>query len=328
MTTRLTLAALAGCAMLFASEAGAANEYSALLKARKFAEAERVANAKLVQDPVDRDALVAKNEAILGSGPASRIEEAVKLGTQCVDAHPRESNCHLALGNALGAKAMHGGIMSAIGYAGKIRDAFKTAVELDPHNLDARFSLLQYYIQAPAIVGGGTGKAQALASQTAAVNAEASRLMLAQLDIAADNLAKAEVGALAVRPQGNDMVADQQRSVLLTLGGKYLAAKKFADSERIYREVQQRFPENESGLYGIARVRQEQGRYREALAAYEQALALSPRPYIYYRIGQTVLALNDKARAVASFEKALSFHTGLSQSMQSDAEEQLKALRR
>jgi tetratricopeptide (TPR) repeat protein len=327
MKTGLTLAAAAAIALLACAPASA-NEYSALLKANKYAEVERAASARLAQDPGDRDALVAKSQAILGSGPAGRIEEAVKLGEQCVAAHPRESSCHLALGNALGSKAVNGGIMSALGYAGTIRDAFKKAVELDPRNLDARFSLLQYYMQAPAIVGGGAGKAQALAAQTAAVNADAAKLMLAQLDLADGQLAKAEAAALAIRAQGNEAVSDNQRDLLLKIGGKYLSEKKYDDSERIYRELLQRFPDAEWGPYGIARVRQEQGRYRDALGGFEQALAIAPKPYIYYRIGQTSLALGDKPRAAASFEKALSFHSGLSKAMTADAEDQLKTIRR
>ena len=326
MKPSLTIAAGALGVLLCAQ--AAANEYSALLKTHKYAEVERIANAKLAQDAGNADALVAKSDAILGAGGEGRLEEAVKLGERCVAAHPQVSNCHLALGNALGTKAVTAGIMSAIGYAGTIRDSFKKAVELDPQNMDARFSLLQYYMEAPGIVGGGTGKALALAAQTAALNADAGKLMMARLDTSDDKMAKAEAMLLAMGTSSNEAVADSQRDLLNSVGYKYLTDKKLGDSERIYREAVKRFPDSDGALYGLARVQQEQGKHREAIAGMEQVIAMSPRAGAWYRIGQSQQALGDKVKAVASYEKALSFKSGMSKNMKADAEEQLKALKK
>jgi tetratricopeptide (TPR) repeat protein len=321
------LAAAALLGLLVCTQAAAANEYSALLHAKKFADVEKLANARLAQDASNADALAAKVEAILGAGPASRLDEAARLGEQCIAAHPQQSSCHLAYGNALGAKAMNSGLMAAMGSAGTIRDAFKKAVELDPRNTDARFSLLEYYIQAPSIVGGGKGKAQALAAQTAALNPEAAKLMTVQLDLADKQFASAETALLAVQPGSDDMVADKQRDLLATLGFRYLTDKRYADSERVFHVLHKRFPDSEMAPYGLARVLQEQGRYREAIAGFEQALAVLDQAASHYRIGQSALALNDKARAASEFARALAFKTGLSKDMQANAEAQLKALR-
>jgi tetratricopeptide (TPR) repeat protein len=327
MNTRSPFVTAALLTLFVSAEASAANEYSPLLRTKKFAEAEKMANARLARDPANADAIVAKVEAILGAGPASRGEEAVKLGEQCVARHPQASNCYLAWGNALGAKAMNAGIMSAMGYAGTIRDAFIKAVELDPRNTEARFSLLQYYVQAPALVGGGKGKAQTLATQTAAINPDAAKLMLAELDIAADRFAGAEATLMAMQPGSDETVADKQRDLLASLGFHYLNEKKFGDGERVFRVLQKRFPDSEMGLYGLGRLQQQQGRYREAIAAFEQAIAILDQANIHYRIGQAAQALNDKPRAVAEYSKALPIRSGLAKSQESDAQAQLKALR-
>ena len=326
MKSSLAIAAGALCVVLSAQ--AAANEYSVLLRTYKFAEVERVANAKLAQDAGNADALVAKTDAILGSGGEGRIEEAVKLGERCVAAHPQVSNCHLALGNALGNKAVTGGIMSAMGYAGTIRDSFKKAVELDPQNMDARFSLLQYYMQAPGIVGGGTGKAQALAAQTATLNADAGKLMMARLDAADGGMARAEAMVMAMATSSNEAVADAQRDLMKSIGNKYLTDKKLGDSERIYREAVRRFPDSQGSLFGLARVQQEQGKHREAIAGMEQVIAMVPSAGAWYRIGQSQQALGDKAKAAAAYDKALSFKSGLPKNFKSDAEDQLKILRK
>jgi tetratricopeptide (TPR) repeat protein len=323
-----SLAIAAGALGVVLSAQAAANEYSALLKTHKYAEVERVANAKLAQDAGNADALVAKSDAIRASGAEGRIEEAVKLGERCVAAHPQASDCHLALGNALGTKALTAGMMAAMGYAGTIRDSFKKAVELDPQNMDARFSLLQYYMQAPGIAGGGTGKAQALAAQTATLNGDAGKLMMARLDTSDDRMAHSEALVMAMATSTNEAVADAQRDLLNSIGSKYLTDKKLGDSERIYREAIRRFPNSHGALYGLARVQQEQGKHREAIAGMEQVIAMVARAGAWYRIGQSQQALGDKAKAAAAYDKALSFASGLPKNLRSDAEDQLKALRK
>jgi tetratricopeptide (TPR) repeat protein len=324
-STLRTSAAL--LALLMAVQPAGASEYQALMKAKKFAEAERAASAKLAQDPANAEAMVARSEAILAGGGETRIEEAVKQSEQCVAAHATHSACHLVLGKALGSKAMNGGMMSAMSYAGTIRDSFKKAVELDPRNVEARFALLQFYMMAPGFMGGGTGKAETLATETAAVNPEAGKLMQASVDLAASKFAKAEAAALAARPGTDEELQDQQQNLLMNIAIKYVGEKKFADADRVLRDTAKRFPDSENVPYWMARSQQEQGKHKEALAGLEQVLLKTPKPHVHYRIAQSQQALGDKAKAMAAYEKALSFKSGMSKKMREDAQDQFKALK-
>lgn len=304
-----------------------ASDYSPLMKARKFADAERLASSRLVQDPNNADALAAKVDAILAAGNAARYDEAAQLGEQCVATHPQVSACHLTLGNALGAKAIANGIMSALGYAGTIRDAFKKAVELDPQNIEARMALMRYYLQAPGIVGGGIGKARTLATQTASVNPEAARLMQARLDASDDKPGAAEAAVLAMPVSSNEAIADGQRDLLISLANDHMNAKRFADAERVLREAVKRFPDSTSAPYSLARVQQEQGKHREAVAGFEQVLAKDPHSATWYRIGQSQQALGEKAKAASAYERALALGEQLPKGAKADAEKQLKVLK-
>ncbi len=313
--------------LLLGAQGASASDYSALMKARKYPEMERLASAKLAQDPANAEAMAARTDAILAGGDETRIGEAVKQAEQCVAAQANNAGCHLVLGKALGSKAMNGGMMSAMGYAGTIRDSFKKAVELDPRNLDARFSLLQFYMMAPGIMGGGSSKAEALATQTIAVNADAGKLMQSMLALSDGKLAKAEADAVAVHAGTDDELLVQQEAQLVNVAFKFMADKKFADAERVFRDTLKRFPDSDNSHYGIARVQQEQGKHREALATFDLVLVKMPKPHVHYRIGQSQQALGDKAKAVASYEKALSFKSGLPKKLRSDAEDQLKTLK-
>jgi tetratricopeptide (TPR) repeat protein len=86
---------------------------------------------------------------------ADSLQKAIALS-------PTESNYYLWLGRALGRRAQASSFLTAPSYAGKARDAFERAVQLNPRNLDAVTDLFEYYLEAPGILGGGLDKAAAL----------------------------------------------------------------------------------------------------------------------------------------------------------------------
>lgn len=321
MIAAASLAALAGTA------AAATNEYTPLLKAEKFAEVERVTTARLAQDPRNLDAMVAKGEALLAQG-SERFDDAIKLGELCVATHPLRSECQEALGTAMGQKAMTG-MMAAMGSAGKIKDAFKKAVELDPKSLSARYALMQFYVMAPGIVGGSTSKAKEIVAETAVFNPEAGKLMQAQLHLADKEFAKAEAATLSINAGSNEFLVKHQRNLITSIGFAYLREKKYAEGERMFQEVHKRFPDHDIGLYGQARVLQEQGKHAAAIALLEKAngIATVPRARNFFRLGQSWQASNDKSKAVAAYEKALSLKPGLPKQQQEDISTQLKTLK-
>lgn len=305
----------------------ATNDYTPLMKAHKFAEAERLADSRLAQEPANAAALAAKVDAILAAGNQGRFEEAAKLGERCVASHPKAAACHLALGNALGAKAIANGIMSALGYAGTIREAFKKAVELDPRNVDARMALMTYYLQAPAIVGGGSGKARTLTAQTATVDATLAKVMQGRLDLDDDKFAAVEAAMLAMPVNADADIADAQDALLVEVANAYLKAKRYADAERVLRAALKRMPDSDLAMYSLARLQQEQGRHRDAVGGFEQVLAAAPRASAWYRLGQSQQALGDKASAAAAYAHALAYSGGLPKSLRSDAEARLNGLK-
>ncbi len=314
-------------ALLLAMQPAGAVEFGALMKAQQYAEAEHHASARLAKDSSDAAAMADRVDAILAAGGEARTALAVKQAEQCVAVHPDDVRCQLALGYALGTRISQGGAMAAIGSAGTMREAFEKAVHLAPRNVDARFALLRYYTLAPAIAGGGSARAAAFVVQTAPVLPQAATLMQATLNLADGKLASAEASALGLDAGADPALLERQQTMLLNLGVKYLGDKQPADAERVFRAALKRFPDGDNTPYWIARSEQEQGRHREALAALGQVLIKSERAAVHYRIGQSLQALGDTAKAIAAYEKALSFDTGLSQKSRTDAQAQLKALK-
>jgi tetratricopeptide (TPR) repeat protein len=78
---------------------------------------------------------------------------------------PASSDNQMWLGRAYGFKASHANPLSALSLAVKVRVAFERAAQLDPENIHALNDLGEFYVEAPALIGGGLDKAQALAAR-------------------------------------------------------------------------------------------------------------------------------------------------------------------
>src|ERR1700690_77561 len=89
---------------------------------------------------------------------------------KAVALRPGESDYHLWLGRAFGRRAETSSFLTAPGYAGKARDSFEKAVQLDPRNMEAISDLFEYYLEAPGFLGGGMDRAARLAAHMAEVN--------------------------------------------------------------------------------------------------------------------------------------------------------------
>lgn len=145
---------------------------------RLFAENAQAANALLQQGRVD-EARVSLN-ALLAAQPGNayahqllcRVYYAQEMADpaiqQCelaASQDPGDSSTQMWLGRAYGMKASHANPLVAFGLARKVRYSFERAVQLDPENIQAMSDLGEFYVDAPAIVGGGLDKARALASR-------------------------------------------------------------------------------------------------------------------------------------------------------------------
>ena len=91
--------------------------------------------------------------------------QAVTECQQAVNLDEQNSDYHMWLGRVLGQQASHASFLSALGIAKHSLSEMQTAARLNPQNGPALSDLGDYYAQAPGMAGGGTDKAQAVASQ-------------------------------------------------------------------------------------------------------------------------------------------------------------------
>lgn len=96
---------------------------------------------------------------------ANEPEKAAELLEKAVAAKPNDAMRHYRLGEAYGVVAQQGGMLKAASTAGKVRDEFAKAVQLDPNFIDARLGLMEFYLRAPGFMGGDEDKAREQATE-------------------------------------------------------------------------------------------------------------------------------------------------------------------
>lgn len=80
---------------------------------------------------------------------------------------PTEANYYYKYGGALGMKAKESNKFKALGMIGEVKSSFEKAIQLNPKHLEARWALIELYLQLPAIIGGSEAKATRYANELA-----------------------------------------------------------------------------------------------------------------------------------------------------------------
>jgi Flp pilus assembly protein TadD len=156
----------------------AADSAQEMLAAGRIDEAITVLNGRLSSAPTDAESSNLLCRAYFALEDWDRAESACK---RAVALDSNNSRFHLWLGRVYGEKADRANFLGAAGLAGKVRQEFQRAVQLNPKDVDARMDLAEFYLEAPGIVGGGEEKAREQARMIATVNPARARWVYARI---------------------------------------------------------------------------------------------------------------------------------------------------
>ena len=273
--------------LLFLSLVGRAatslDEAKKLIDQRNYSAARQMLERLTAAEPGNAEAFFQLGRAAmtLDDDPAtavSALEKATELS-------PANSRYQQRLGDAYGRSAQKAGVFSKFGLARKCKAAYEKAVELDPKNIDAHFSLLGYYQQAPGIAGGGMDHAYAEAE------------VIKKLD------------------------PTRGRTAFATL---YLAEKKYSEAIGLYDAILKDNPSDYGALYAIGRIAAITGEQLEkGLVALRKCLELTPPADLpghaaaHWRIGNILEKQGDKSAARAEYQAALKVDAKFQQAIDS-----------
>jgi tetratricopeptide (TPR) repeat protein len=238
---------------------------------------------------------------------ARRAEPAIEAAKKATALAPKNAQAFRWLGNAYGMRIGEVGMLGKMAVAPKLRDAFETAVRLDPTLDEVRYSLIEFYLQAPGALGGGIDKARAQAAEigkrdVARGHLARGRIALHEEDAAAAQ--KAYAAALAARPR--------DPKVRLPVALAYQQLERWDDAFALLRAWIAEEPAAATPRYQLGRAAALSGRHAdEALAALQAFLAMKRAPdepepkHAYWRMGQIHARAGREAEARAAWTAAL-----------------------
>src|SRR5579862_4039057 len=156
--TRIPAKAVLVLFLLFTTVGALADSARDMLASGRVDEAITALNGRLSSSPSDAESSNLLCRAYFALEEFDLAESSCK---KAVALEPDNGRYHRWLGHVYGEKADRTNFLSAAGLAGKTREEFERAVQLDPRDVDARVDLAEFYLEAPGIVGGGRDKAMA-----------------------------------------------------------------------------------------------------------------------------------------------------------------------
>jgi tetratricopeptide (TPR) repeat protein len=286
--------------LVLALALGSSVDLQALIDAGHFKRARAVAVPRFESNPKDAEAayvLSAVKEAY------GQDEEAERLAETAVALDPSSPRYHYQLGAVLGTRGEKAGIFKKLGFARRFRSETERALALEPNYLDAKIAMLEFFLQAPSIMGGDHAKAEAIAKEIGTSDPAAgfrAQMRIAREDKDLHREEQAGLDALKANPR------DYEAAV--SLADFYWVSHRNQEAETFARRAIESDATRAIGYVLEVQALARQGRLADLDPALEEAERnvpddLSP----YYQAGREILlAASDLPRAEKYFRKFLS----------------------
>ena len=133
-----------------------------LFQQKKFVLAQPLFENFLVQNPNNL-----KTIEYLGDihGYFKNWDKAIFYYEKLKNTKPNQANYFYKYGGVLGMKAKESNKFVALSMIGDVKSAFEKAISLNPKHIEARWALIELYLQLPGIVGGSERKANRYAEE-------------------------------------------------------------------------------------------------------------------------------------------------------------------
>jgi tetratricopeptide (TPR) repeat protein len=280
---------------------------------------------------------------------AGRYDDALSFAERASRLEPKNADYRVMLALVYGRQAIQAGILRKLGLAHRIRRESETALQLNPNHVEARLILLEYFYQAPGIVGGDKAKARRLADEVVRldpVRGYVAQASLARRDRKPELIESFYAKALDAVPgsyqaltmmsgyfsrgsQSNPeraekyareaaAVAPDRIAAYVQLAQIYYRQERWADLDDILARAEAVVPDNLNPFFQAGRAVLQQGKYLARAERYfrqyldrEPELNAPSHAQAYWRLAQTLDKMGRTAEAVESLQAALKLEPDL-----------------
>jgi tetratricopeptide (TPR) repeat protein len=278
-----------------------------LYEAKKYEEAKRLLSP--IEDD-NKDYAAARYWLGRIAFDQEKYDDASDFFEEATDAEEKVADYWNWLGNTYGTIAQDANTLKQGMLAPKMRNAWEKAIALDPKNIDARKSLIQYYTQAPGFMGGSREKAVEMVNQIKKINVAQGHLAMGNIWYREKKYAEAEKEYLAM------VKADP--TFQSGLANFYTNQKQYDKAFALYEESLRAKPDDFLMIYQLGRLsavsgqRLEQGEtYLKKYLTYTPAKNEPSHAGAHMRLAQIYEKKGNKGEAKKMFETALKMDNSL-----------------
>jgi len=174
-----------------------------------------------------------------------KYDDAEEYFEEAIDTNDKVAEYHTWYGNTLGTIAGDANFLKQGMLAPKMKSAWEKAVALDPSAIEPRESLVQYYMQAPAIAGGSVDKAIEIANQIVKLKPAEGHRQLGNIYYKEKRMVEAEKEFIAMTK------ADPAYGS--GLANFYMLQKQYDKAFNLFEDAVKKNPEDMLAIYQIGK---------------------------------------------------------------------------
>lgn len=214
-----------------------------LFEDKKYTEAEKILSPI---DDEDRDYAAAQYYLGRIAFDQKKYDAAADYFEEATEANDKVADYFSWLGDTYATIAQNANVLKQGMLAPKMKSAWEKTIALDPKNLAARTSLIQYYLQAPGFMGGSVDKAKEVAGQVLKLKPVEGHRQLATIYLYENKPIDAEKELI--------LMAKADPTYIRDLASFYVSQKQYDKAYFIYDDLIQKNPEDHLAIYQYGKV--------------------------------------------------------------------------
>lgn len=244
-----------------------------------------------------------------------KYSDAADYFEEATEANDKVADYFNWLGNTYGTIAQDANVIKQGMLAPKMKTAWERAIALDPQNIGARFSLIQYYTKAPGFMGGSFDKAREVANQIMKMNPVQGHFQMGNIYVSEKKVNEAErefIEMVRIDP-----------AYTSTLANFYVNQKQYDKAFNLLEAAINKNPEDFLTIYQLGRTSAITGqRMDRGEGCLKRYLAYSPRQNepshagANMRLAQICEKRGNKVEAKKLFEAALKLDANLKEAQE------------
>jgi tetratricopeptide (TPR) repeat protein len=240
---------------------------------------------------------------------AGKTDDAVSAFERAVALDPSSSVYYMWLGYAYARQLSTAGFLRKPFIGRRCGEAYDMAVKLDPKSVDAGEARLEFFLDAPGIVGGGLDKARAEATRITALDAYRGRMAGARIAEHENQPTEAERLYRSLMADYPERTAAADALVTMLQN-----ARRFEDAFRVVDDRLARSPDETASLYNLGRLAAVSGQQlARGETAMRRFLTLTPADPVrqsnaHYRLGMIKEKMGDARAAAAEYQAAIDLY--------------------